>query len=82
MHVADAVGATRCSRTTSTSSPGGADSSSTRTQSRSRVHARGRISAAINRLAIGSARVKPVVAITSPATIAAAEPKVSPSDSR
>ena len=52
----------------------GAISRSTTAESRSSATERGRISSAISRLAIGSARSKPVAQMTSPATTTSTEP--------
>ena len=70
----------RCARTSSRSSPFGAISSSTTVASRASANALGRISTAINSVAIESARVKPVVQMTMPATTASSDPSRSASD--
>ena len=71
----------RWSRTSSRSRPFGAISSSTTTESFSRSSDRGRISTAITSEAIGSARWKPVSAITTPAATASTDPSRSASTS-
>src|SRR3954454_23652743 len=72
----------RCERTSSRSRCAGVVSSSTLTASRSSANALGRISTAMTNDAKGSARRKPVPAITTAATTTSAEPSRSPSTSR